>query len=252
MIFLEDPPSATYNLNPNATGFFLNSHLFSTKIKRVLVSQPEFFPKPYNTGFKVRLWNDKGTITTPWFGQVYNETYFLEDKEYHVTLEIPENVKQYIGDGTLVVEIEADIQEEDEEVFYSVESKYKLYSEKKKWEDAENHCKREGGHLASVQSEQENQEIEKIADGRKLWIGGTDRKDRIWKWTDGSKWQLQSQKIIQKDPKCQDKKRNQAKQCLQTHNGTWVRYLPLLLEVCKNKLYQPICLGEAPTPKWNP
>ena len=114
-------------------GFFLNSHLFSTKIKRVLVSQPEFFPKPYNTGFNVRLWNEKGTITTPWFGQQHNETFFLEDKEYHLVLEIPDNVEQYIGDGTLVVEIEVDVQgEEDEEVFYSAESKYKFYSEKKR------------------------------------------------------------------------------------------------------------------------
>ena len=79
------------------------------------------FPKPYNTGFEVRLWNDKGTITTPWFGQEYNETYFLEDKEYHLVLEIPDNVKQYIGDGKLVVEIEVDVQEEeDEEVFFKV------------------------------------------------------------------------------------------------------------------------------------
>ena len=93
----------------------------------------ETFPKPYNTGFKVRLWNDKGTITTPWFGQVYNETYFLEDKEYHLVLEIPDNVEQYIGDGTLVVEIEVDVQgEEDEEVFYFPKSKYKFYSEKKR------------------------------------------------------------------------------------------------------------------------
>ena len=81
------------------------------------------FPKPYNTGFEVRLWNDKGTITTPWFGQQHNETYFLEDKEYHVIFEIPDNVKQYIGDGTLVVEMEADVEEEDEKVFYS-KSKY--------------------------------------------------------------------------------------------------------------------------------
>ena len=45
----------------------------------------------------------------------------VEDKEYHLVLEIPDNVKQYIGDGKLVVEIEVDVQEEeDEEVFFKV------------------------------------------------------------------------------------------------------------------------------------
>ena len=63
------------------------------------------FPKPYSTGLKVKFWNDKGTIATPWFGQSYNETYFLAAKEYHMILDLPKNLEEYVGEGSLVIEL---------------------------------------------------------------------------------------------------------------------------------------------------
>ena len=70
-----------------------------------------------------------------------------------------------------------------------------LWSEKelrKSWEDAEEFCKREGGHLASVTSEASNEYIYKEKKRRglsSLWIGGTDQEEEgVWKWSDGSPW----------------------------------------------------------------
>ena len=196
-------PEMRQNLRKQATTIFDPFGPHEESIKYMLATANEenleeifggfqAFPKPYNTtGVEVRFWNDKGTITTPWFGQTYNETYFKTDNEYHAVLEFPENLDEYIGDGSLVIELEVDIRE-GEEVFYTGQPKYKLYTSKKNWQQAERHCENESGHLASIHSEQENQEVAKfVGDGRKIWIGGSKPKERwkrSWRWTDGSTW----------------------------------------------------------------
>jgi len=53
------------------------------------------------------------------------------------------------------------------------------------WQDAENHCKQEGGHLASVNSKEENDFIRTISSGW-FWLGLTDFKEGVWIWSDGS------------------------------------------------------------------
>ena len=63
----------------------------------------------------------------------------------------------------------------------------------KTWVEAEQFCKGEGGHLASVTSKAIN---DYIAAGLKqkdhfLWIGGSDKESEgIWKWSDGSAWEF--------------------------------------------------------------
>ena len=68
-----------------------------------------------------------------------------------------------------------------------------LWSDKKSnWNDAEEFCKKNGGHLASVTSEAVDEYIagEKEKRGlQNLWIGGSDKeKQGVWTWTDGSPW----------------------------------------------------------------
>jgi len=53
------------------------------------------------------------------------------------------------------------------------------------WKNAENHCKQEGGHLASVNSKEENDFIRTISSGV-FWLGLTDFKEGVWIWSDGS------------------------------------------------------------------
>ena len=70
--------------------------------------------KPLNStnAFEIRMWNSNGTITTPWYGGDYVEEYYKEGKEMHVVLELPDDIKDQVGSGTLIIELEVDIREE--------------------------------------------------------------------------------------------------------------------------------------------
>ena len=62
--------------------------------------------------FKVMMWSLNGTIATPWFGEPYVEDYYKENHAFHFVLEFPGDVKDLIGSGTLVINVEVDIREE--------------------------------------------------------------------------------------------------------------------------------------------
>ena len=65
---------------------------------------------------------------------------------------------------------------------------------KKTWTDAEEFCQQEGGNLVSVTSEAINEHIYKEKKRRDLswlWLGGSDQdKEGVWKWSDGSLWEI--------------------------------------------------------------
>ena len=106
---------------------------------------------------------------------------------------------QQVGDGSLVIELESDIRDEEgwlEEVSYKKtpqwgNEKFMLFTEQKNWTAAEAHCQRGGGHLASVLSKEEQRAMETLADN--VWLGGTDKDDEgLWSWSDGSLWSFQN------------------------------------------------------------
>ena len=91
------------------------------------------------------------------------EQFYLTDQSYTSTLLLP--TAEQVGDGSLVIQLEVDTGEEESwqgEVTYG--SRYKLYKEGKNWTEAEAHCQREGGHLASVTTEEEWEKVNIIAD----------------------------------------------------------------------------------------
>ena len=151
-------------------------------------------PMPYagNNGFEVRMWNNNGTWHTPSFRGECNKSCYKEDKYFTLVLELPEDLPEKIGSGSLIIHLEVDITEERgrrEEVAYWEGSKYKLYKEEKTWADAEAHCQREGGHLASVQTERDLEELKAAAGTWRAWMGGTDQhQEGIWRWSDDSPW----------------------------------------------------------------
>ena len=115
----------------------------------------------------------------------------MEDKNLHVVLEFPENLKEQVGKGSLMVQLEVNTREEEgwlEEVSFQEGYMSRFYAEKKTWAEAEAYCQEEGGHLASVLSEDEQQEVEALAEGP-VWLGATDKeREGVWQWTDGSLW----------------------------------------------------------------
>ena len=66
--------------------------------------------------------------------------------------------------------------------------KYKLVNEKKNFHDAEQHCRKTGGHLASVASLSEDDIVHKVKGNNNVWLGGHNSGTTTWTWTDGSPW----------------------------------------------------------------
>ena len=61
--------------------------------------------------------NLNGTITTPWFGEEYpilgkdkqgKVEYYKKDKEFLLTLELPDDIKEQVRSGSLIIELEVD------------------------------------------------------------------------------------------------------------------------------------------------
>ena len=54
-------------------------------------------------------------------------------------------------------------------------------------EDAQTSCQKEGGHLASIHSEAENNFVTNLDPGVTFWVGGTyNSTKQTWVWVDGS------------------------------------------------------------------
>ena len=52
-------------------------------------------PKPFGrNGFEIKMWNNEGTFQTPGFKGAYQEKYHNESKEYHVVLDLPQDLAQ--------------------------------------------------------------------------------------------------------------------------------------------------------------
>ena len=141
--------------------------------------------------------NNYGKIHTPQFREIYEKDYYQEDRKLAFQINISEELKAQVGSGSLVVELEVDTREEEgwqEVVEYSASAhtyrsdrmlEYKLYRESKTWSDAEAHCQREGGHLASVVTQDEEDMVVAATGGDTVWLGGTNQ-EGIWRWTDES------------------------------------------------------------------
>ena len=62
---------------------------------------------------------------------------------------------------------------------------YNFVAKSLNWQEAENHCRQKGGHLASVKSKPENDFIRRLSSGW-FWLGLSDFKEGKWIWSDGS------------------------------------------------------------------
>ena len=79
-----------------------------------------------------------------------------------------------------------------EEVRYIEGKKYQRYNDTdnpKTWSLAEEHCKSQGSHLASVLTSDEWPQLVAAGDAETTWIGGNDLEEEgVWRNTDGTPW----------------------------------------------------------------
>ena len=139
---------------------------------------------------EIKMWNLNGTITSPWYGKGFVEDFFKEDREYHVLLELPIDIRNQIGSGSLMIDIEVDIRKEkgwNEEV-----NIFTLYDQPKGWVEAEAECQKEGGYLVSVLSLEENERIGRVAQSMRVdsfWLGGK-KELGSWIWSNNATFEF--------------------------------------------------------------
>ena len=134
-------------------------------------------------------------IQTPGFAvDSFDKTFYRASHSYRMTLSFPEKLKEQVNEGFLVIQAEVNTREVKgwKETVKFIESswgfdRFKLFKEGKTWWDAEAHCQKEGGHLASVLTDEEQKEVGALA--TKVCLGGSDQeKEGVWSWSDGSLW----------------------------------------------------------------
>ena len=140
-----------------------------------------------------------GSATTPGLGSIAPPDFYKEKHEYSVVIDLPNNITDVIGYDVFVVEIDLISPEEDVQLITTTLN-YEFNHIEMNWTDAEAFCVSKGGHLASVSTPQDWQNLQEfytevLPEGKDyddflyLWLGGTDQeKEGEWKWTDKSKW----------------------------------------------------------------
>ena len=102
-------------------------------------------------------------------------------------LEFPDNIGELVGEGSIVVSVQM---KGGGRVRFQ-EKRLELYPLDLKMKDAEDFCVSRGGHLASIGSQEDLDEIAEVAGGEFVWLGGTRVRDD-WHWVDGRPWGYES------------------------------------------------------------
>ena len=161
--------------------------------------KPKFSnPIPYldntdNTrGFEIWSSQLNGSYCTPGFGKGFDCNNTLDN--IHFVLQLPLTSMEKSDGATLDIEIEVE-NHEDWLIQFREGGKYSLQNqvhEKRSWQEAESYCSARNGHLATVGSYVEIQEIDAGQIGPRTWIGGTDMDtEDVWTWVDGTPWPKQ-------------------------------------------------------------
>ena len=80
-------------------------------------------PNNLGKGFQVQIWNTNGTISTPFYGEEFVGAYYKEDKDFHIVLELPVNIKDKVDNESLKIELESFVRERE-----GWEEEVKMYS----------------------------------------------------------------------------------------------------------------------------
>ena len=105
---------------------------------------------------------ENGHAATPDFGGEYDGDQYANDMRYTLVVMLPDDLDEAMGNGKLAVELQVHTGEGEgwkETVRYSVGQSLKYFPIQKTWEEAEKKCLENYGHLASVISPQENEEL---------------------------------------------------------------------------------------------
>ena len=163
------------------------AELLSTESVRSIAMGHASMPEVDKEGtITMRSSEPEGSFSSPGHGDPkYKGDFYSRLQSLHYMLDLPDNMGEMVGEGILAISIET----EGNWSFISPENKFQLNQEWLSWSDSEKECASQGGHLASVTSQREQDHIAQLADGDEVWLGGR-RKSRAdpWQWSDGRSW----------------------------------------------------------------
>ena len=163
-------------------------------VKQIYQGFQEIPRMTQNSEFEMKMWSSSGSIQSPGFRGDYDEDHYKTGRQNLYILQFPDNIRNMLGNGSLVIDLEVNTRQEkgwQEYVHYMEGSRYKLYTDRKNWAEAESHCQKEEGHLASVTSEWEQEQVEGMVGDKHVWIGGTDQvQEGRWQWVGGADWEF--------------------------------------------------------------
>ena len=144
--------------------------MLSRENMRSIVNEQASMPEIDQNGMiTIRTSELEGSFRTPGFADPeYNGDFYRRPHSLHYELDLPDNTGEIVGEGVLVVSVET----EGDWAFISPENRLQLHGEKLGSSEAEELCVSKGGHLASVGSQRENEEIFRLALGNRVSLGG--------------------------------------------------------------------------------
>ena len=123
----------------------------------------------------------EGSIHSPGFGQTFSsEDYrLLLGKEIHYKLNVADTKNLMHENDFLKLTIEVDTEYEND-VRFAKNVRYVVFEEELSWYQAEASCESKGGHLVSVTTQKEQDEVKALAKAEHViffWYGATDEQD---------------------------------------------------------------------------
>ena len=146
------------------------------------------------TNYNIKIW--KGASVLPgeapinlWNAKNNPSTLNLEEGTYTAYIECYNVFLDYVNSGPVTFSIiDYSTLTPTSSLIYN-DHRYELYKIKTTWKQAKEFCEQKGGHLAFVESAEENEVLTNLASGlsQYVWLGASDEaKESYWYWTNGN------------------------------------------------------------------
>ena len=138
----------------------------------------------------------QGSFRTPGFdAKKQSEDFDRKQRSFHYVLDLQkESLREYLGDGSFVISVQS---QRNWKVQLQKE-KLELYQVMMTMQDAEDFCVSRGGHLPSVSSKEEEEELLREGRGTKIWLGATKMfENGSWNWLNNKSWAYENKRFYQ-------------------------------------------------------
>ena len=161
--------------------------LTSENMKSILENQTSLPEKDGSNVITLKSKEREGRFRTPGFGDLnYNGDFYSLPQEMHYVLEFPDRIEEIVGNGNLIIDVQTN-----GKWTYRRQEKLQLFRMSLNMSAAEDFCMNQGGHLASVGTAEENEELNRAREENEVWLGGN-KKAEDWQWLDGNPWIYQN------------------------------------------------------------